>query len=468
MASSPDGTRRAALAPLVAALLAVFAQPHAALASPNLTRTAATSAAPAETFVVPPRDSLPFERPVADSLASPDSLVAEAPFAAASDSLESEPEILQSGEWLRAPFGEDLLTDPDAWAARGEFPRRIDPVLDYNRVDQLRLGLRVQAQSPDPWTPRAGARIEYALGRKRTLYGAQIEQPLLTHGRLAIGASMIRTTDHSELHQVDDLENSLALLFGRQDYRDYFEREGFGAYLATRLPGISTVSAHLRRDEYRSLPLRASTRSWFHRDRALRDNPAILEGEAHRVSLRSERLAHRTRRTRAGLYHWIELEEAGGRLGGDFRYRRVLGDVRSVVRLSPATTLAMRAVGGATTRGVLPPQREFTAGGVDGLRAHAFSEYRGDQIALAQAEYNAGLWTIKRGGFEGGLHAIAFVDVGRAWRNADGWNPQDQRFAVDGGLGLATSEDNLRVYVAKNLQDPDAAVVISARLQRPF
>ena len=59
----------------------------------------------------------------------------------------------------------------------------------------------------------------------------QLEQPLLPPARLALGVSAVRRTDHSELQQVDDAENSLALLFARQDYRDYFEREGFGAYL---------------------------------------------------------------------------------------------------------------------------------------------------------------------------------------------------------------------------------------------
>ena len=43
-----------------------------------------------------------------------------------------------------------------------------------------------------------------------------------------------------------------------------------------------------------------------------------------------------------------------------------------------------------------------------------------------------------------------------------------QRFATDGGFGLSTAEDNLRVYFAKNLQDPGSDFVISARLQRPF
>ena len=53
-----------------------------------------------------------------------------------------------------------------------------------------------------------------AFGRERALYGVQIEQPLAPPGRLAIGVSMARRTDHGELQQVDDFENSLALLFG--------------------------------------------------------------------------------------------------------------------------------------------------------------------------------------------------------------------------------------------------------------
>jgi hypothetical protein len=39
---------------------------------------------------------------------------------------------------------------------------------------------------------------------------------------------------------------------------------------------------------------------------------------------------------------------------------------------------------------------------------------------------------------------------------------------MDGGFGLGTAEDNLRVYFAKNLREPDSGFVISARLRRPF
>lgn len=371
-------------------------------------------------------------------------------------------------EWLAAPIGDRLLTDPDQWTARnGE--SRLEVRMDYNRVDALRMGAGWQAQAPETMAPRFGARLEYAFGRERTLYGMQLEQPLVPFAWLSIGVSLVRRTDHAELEQVSDIENTLALLLGRQDYRDYYEREGFGGYLASRLNGISTLSAHLRSDTFRSLETITGTGSLLHRDRELRQNPPIAAGRARTASLRLERLAHRTERSRAGFYHWLDYEQAGGRLGGDFRYTRLLGDARSVVRLSPATTLALRIVGGSALSGALPAQRAFLVGGVDGLRAHPFGHFRGDQMALAQAEYTAGLWRLRSAGFEGGLHAIAFLDAGRAWSNPDhSWDLRNQRLALDGGFGLGTSEDNLRVYFAKNLRDADSPLVISARLQRPF
>lgn len=389
--------------------------------------------------------------------------------------LEAEARENESEDWLRAPFGDDLLTHPDAWRyQRGTWDdrrksQRVDLTLDYNRVDLLRLGMRYQAQQPETMSPRVAGRIEYSEGRDRTLYGVQFEQPLLPPARVAAGVSMVRRTDHSDLQQVDDTENSLALLFGRQDYRDYFEREGFGGYLSWRVPDFSTVSVHVRRDRWRSLERADKVRSWFNPSRTLRANPAIDDGETNRALFRLERLAHRTRRTRSGLYHWIELEKAGGSLGGDFSYARGIADVRSVVRLSPAATLAVRAVAGTTTAGVLPRQREFTVGGVDGLRAHAFSSLRGDQMALGQAEYSVGLWHFGSEHFDSGLQALAFVDAGTAWQHAgEGWDVGRQQAEVDGGFGIATSDDNLRVYFAKDLKHAGSDFVISLRLQRPF
>ncbi len=400
---------------------------------------------------------------------SADTLAFEPTWPDSAWSSEEDDEPKDRSHWLRAPFGDGLLTDPELFRERADEDfQQMRLLLDYNRVDPVRLGAAWEAQSTERWYPRLGARFEYAFGRERTLYGMQLEQPLSANGRFALGVSMTRRTDHWDLHQVDDVENSLALLFGRTDWRDYYEREGVGAYLGWRVPDFSTLSAHLRRDDYRSLETDDDTWSMLHRKRNLRDNPPVDEGEIRSATFRLERLARRTARTRAGFWHWIEAERAGGGLGGDYDYARVLADVRGIVRLSPATTLYLRGVGGHSPDGTLPLQKQFVLGGVDGLRAHGFASRRGDQMLLGQAEYVIGLWQLRSGAFDGGLHAIAFVDVGQAWFGDDDWSPAGQRFEADGGFGIGTSEDDLRVYFAKDLHAQDGDFVVTLRLQRPF
>lgn len=384
------------------------------------------------------------------------------------DADDPEP-VREEDEWLRPPFGEGLLTDPVEWRSSRDDAMEYRLLLDYNRVDNLRYGIRWQFQQSEPMNPRLGVRLEGTSEGGRFLYGVQLEQPIIPPGRIALGVTMVRTTDRSELQQVEDFENTLAFLFVREDYRDYFEREGIGAYLSWRVPDFSTVSVHVRNDDYRTLPLDTGTRSWFNRDRDLRPNPAIDDGGANGLVLRLERLAHRTHLTRAGLYHWIDLEHMGGSFGGDFDYTRLLADVRSVIRLSPATTLSLRGVTGYTGAGDLPAQKVFTLGGVDGLRAHDLLSMRGDQLLLGQAEYAVSLWQFGGSMFESGLHALAFVDAGTTWFSPNhSWNLGDQRFEADGGFGISSSDNRMRLYFARDLQDLDSPFVISLRLQRPF
>lgn len=386
---------------------------------------------------------------------------------------DSEPDapmrLHSDGILPRAPFGERLITPADAWEEAGHGRSRTGFVLDYNRVDRVRLGGTYEAQMPGTAMPRLGARLEWAFQRERLLYGIQLEQPLGERTPYAIGVAMVRKTEHHELQQVADWENSLALLFARQDYRDYFEREGAGAYAAADLRGITTASLHFRSDEYRSLALDRGTRSLFYRHLPLRDNPPVAEGTARSWTLQLEhRLAPGALR-HPGFYHWLTVERAGHGAGGEFDYVRLFGDVRSVVRLSPATTLAVRAVLGHAADGDLPPQREFVAGGVDGLRAHPVASMRGDQMFLAQAEYTLELWPFRSPVVDLGLHLIAFLDAGRVWTARDNdYDLSRQHLAADGGFGIATSGEHLRVYFARDLRDPDSDFHVTLRLQRPF
>src|SRR5262249_2596608 len=119
-------------------------------------------------------------------------------------------------EWLRAPVGDLLLDHPDTWASEHHHHGEdLGMAIDYNRVDLLRYGVHYQAQRPRRMDPRLGARFEYAAGRNRTLYGLQLEQPLFPTARFVFGVNLVRRTDHPELQQVDDFENSLAMLLAR-------------------------------------------------------------------------------------------------------------------------------------------------------------------------------------------------------------------------------------------------------------
>src|SRR5262249_35627913 len=170
--------------------------------------------------------------------------------------------------WLEPPFRNPLTGTPENWPIRHPFhDSKLGIALDYNRVDELRPGFTWQVQGGSNLSPRLGLRLEYTTARGEWLYGAQLEQPLDPGNHLAVGFSLYRRTEHSELQQFTDLENSLALLFARQDFRDYFEREGFDGYLALRWTGITTFSVHSRNDIFRSLITYPRTSSWFHQDR---------------------------------------------------------------------------------------------------------------------------------------------------------------------------------------------------------
>jgi hypothetical protein len=374
----------------------------------------------------------------------------------------------RAGMWLRAPFQEELLTDPEQWTQSGYRSGHTDALFDYNRVDDLRAGFRVQAQAPATLYPRMGLRLEYTFARKDVLYGVMVDQPLIPGQWVSVGGSLYRLTDHPELQQVSDLENSLAVLLARKDLRDYHEREGMEGFLILRMRPVTQLSAHARHDDYRSLPLVIGTNSIFHRGRTLRDNPPVEEGDMRSALVRAERRALLTDRARAGLYHWAELEWAGDAMGGDFTFTRAIADVRSYVRLSPGQMMSVRLAAGTTPRGPLPIQKQFTVGGVDGLRAHSFAYYRGEQMMLGGAEYSVQLWEESVVGLNA-LHALMFADWGKAWTTADqDYDLESQHLAVDGGFGVATSDDHLRVYFAKDLQEPSSDFVISMRLQRTF
>ncbi|MCA9750861.1 MAG: hypothetical protein KC591_01605, partial [Gemmatimonadetes bacterium] len=57
-----------------------------------------------------------------------------------------------------------------------------------------------------------------------------------------------------------------------------------------------------------------------------------------------------------------------------------------------------------------------------------------------------------------------FTDIGDAWVDGE----RDRDLKIDGGIGVQNADANLRIDLARRLDDRDPAVILSGRIQRMF
>jgi outer membrane protein assembly factor BamA len=133
-------------------------------------------------------------------------------------------------------------------------------------------------------------------------------------------------------------------------------------------------------------------------------------------------------------------------------------DARGYWKLTPEQFLSARLLAGRGTRGRLPEQEQFYAGGISTLRGHPYKAFRGDRQLLVNAEYAVDLVQAAQ--------AVVFADCGRAWFDAE--HPDGPRLPIDVGLGLQTRDERLRILFARNARDPDAPLFVTVRTRATF
>jgi outer membrane protein assembly factor BamA len=268
-----------------------------------------------------------------------------------------------------------------------------------------------------------------------------------------------------------DLENSLAALFFRQDWRDYHEAEGYDAFVRARSGEAVTLEARWRDEEHRSV---SKTTDWgvFNGGKRMRVNDPVDEGTLRAMT------GTWTFDTRnepddpsRGWLACTTWEWAGGELGGDFRYQRGTVDVRRYVKLSPHHEFdlrvlaglihdAERRIGGVPVTGfdAIPVQERFYLGGVGTMRATQFKSLAGDREALGNAELRLDVLR--------DLQIAVFTDVGDAWVEKDA----EFDLKVDAGVGIQDADSNFRLNVAKKMDGRDGKdeLFVTARIHRMF
>ena len=358
--------------------------------------------------------------------------------------------------------------DPHPWR-HGD--NRFNTWARYNRVEGLAMHMSVDRDlNRKDFFPGFTAAVGYAFAAKRGQYRLSLEQPLVPKNRFTLGASAYRSflPFFYQDEVLDSGENSASAFFFHRDYWDWYEAEGIRGFLGFYPSPFLHLSVGILSQDETPLSNHADW-SVFRQNKNFVVNPAIPEGQfrALDAALTFDSRPKNNDGSSIGRLRWSAVEhfyrvtwERGlPDLDGDFELWRMTADIRNYFRLSSRQKLAIRVLAGTgeSKDGLLPHHRRYALGGLGTLRGHNYRELAGDNVALANLEYNFSVGSLG--------WALFFLDSGVAW---DQGKLSDQHIPVDAGAGLRFGDDGLTILVARTVNRSDAEAKLYFRLKESF
>lgn len=350
-------------------------------------------------------------------------------------------------------------------------------VLRYNRVDGLFLGPRV------PRSYRSGRFLNfglygfggYAFASKEWQYqfGGEFYLNFLDRTTFGLEAHDFTATEDEWIIPED--ENSLAAFFIREDFRDFYRREGFSAYGSQKFGRFKLTGAYHDDD---ILSLKKETNwSLFGGDKRFRNNPSIDEGRlvSTAASLELDTRNH-PRRPRQGWFINVQSEFSRPDYDSDFDFDRFIVDIRRYQPLDWGQNLDLRLRLGSA-RGILPVHYLFDLGGISTLRGYDFKSFTGDRMVLGNIEYriHAGRGRAQDIWFLEPFNLILFVDSGLAWLGNDVSAANKffdyltlNRLKTNVGVAITDNDGRVRLNFAKRTDVGGQGFTITFRLNRDF
>ncbi len=292
-----------------------------------------------------------------------------------------------------------------------------------------------------------------------------------------IGAEAHSFTDTKDEWLMKLGENNLAAIFFREDYRDYFQREGFSMHSAryTKNGDVSTmIDLRFSNDRYTSLPNQTNW-SVFGGNKVFRTNPLVNEGIMKSVSVTAGISTVEKYRSRSeGWDAYGRAEYGGNELGGDFDFTQTIIDVRRFQPFSDDDQLSVRFRVGSL-EGTPIIQKTFELGGTNTMPAYAFKEFAGNRMALGNLEYQVHGEVIDELLFwPSSLNVILFGDAGAVTTVSPNYAVYEgfERFTTasiksDVGFAIGWHDGGARFGFAWRT-DKSAPVAVFFRLNRAF
>ena len=354
----------------------------------------------------------------------------------------------------------------------------------FTRVDGLAPGVGVRLRFHDFRSYNhtdVYARGAYGFSSEHARFALGTSRPFGAQSRLVLGYEFHDLTDSDDVFRDSALEETLAGALFRLSYRDYFQRRGHEAYAFWRVSSRAHVGLNARSDDHASLPVTSraavfprkdtprpnapvdggSMRSLIATLRLTSDDTLFTDGGAERESFLLLRSLYGAPLLGVGIRLDTTFEVADAdALGGDFTFRRFVGDLRYRQPLGRRWAVTGQGLLGLSG-GRLPQQKRFALGGVGTLRGFRIKELPGENMGRASLEL------LREARFPRPGVAV-FSDLGAVWsRGIEGSGIES-----DAGLGLFWTGPGgfyVRIDAAVPLTTSDGRRLrVTVRLQAPF
>lgn len=363
-----------------------------------------------------------------------------------------------------------MVENPEIWHNHNFLFEKL--AANYNRVDGLFLGLGQDKEyfwsGAESFSPHGFVGYAFALHRWR--YEAGVDKWFGNENRFEIGLEGHSLTDSKDYWIIGPKENSLYSVLAREDFMNYFSRDGASIHVAQYYRMNSRITVSFDVDKYSSL---SDMTNWsiFGGDKVFRANPPITDGMMRSIVVDLQHRKYRGDTKRTG---WIADLRGEATVSGDFDFRMLTADVIRYQPLVRGIQLNMRMRAG-TSGGLLPPQRNYQIGGFNTLNAFPYKEFTGNRLALFNCEFLFNPELFKRSGFFpfNTVTLILFGDVGEVQDAGTvgmtgGWGLMKlNQVKSDYGVGLGNGSGSFRIFLAWRT-DINASPTFGIRVARPF
>lgn len=344
--------------------------------------------------------------------------------------------------------------------------------LNYNRVDGLLVGAKFSYVDSDSILPSAELGLGYAFESERARYSVKLSHTIVRSLAMKLGAEYYQKLASDDDWIIGNSENSVFVLLATEDFKDYYETEGFAAWLKFEPAKQLVIKTGYRLDDIKWLRAHRQMWSLFGGSKIFRENfstvsePFRSAGIAEIDSTKNASLfldaKFETRDLESEIHApgWQirgELEWSNEDLGSDFDYRRYS---LTAIRYQPVTSRTAFRLRGkfANSDGYLPMYDRYFLGGFGTLGGYKHKEFIGTRYWMANSEF----WLRLPLKIQPNL--ILAWDVAQIANDAK----LDDSAEVRHDLGLALRFAGIRVDLTKRLdsqkdRDPKVYVRFSRR-----